>query len=157
MATAGLVTPRPGRAGGPGGVPRRLPALLLLLLAARPALGADLAARPPQEDPLAWSLREDAALAEQARSGAARRRTGTWLAVGGGVALVGSGVWMMVDMGRGLAGAGSNQPSSGPGVLALAGVASALTGALLIWSGGSRRAEAAASWNAAHPEAPVAP
>jgi hypothetical protein len=135
----------------------RLPVLLLLLLSARPALGADLAARPPAEDPLAWALREDAVLSGQARSGAARRRTGTWLAVGGGVAVIGSGIWMVVDMGRGLAGAGSSQSSSGPGVLALAGVASALTGALLIWNGGTRRAEAAASWNAAHPDSPVVP
>jgi hypothetical protein len=130
---------------------------MLLLMAARPALPADLTARPPEADPLAWALREDAALAEQARSGAARRRTGTWLAVGGGVAVIGSGAWLLVDMGRGLAGAGANQPSKGPAVLALAGVATAFTGALLIWNGVSRRDEAAARWNAAHPEAPVVP
>lgn len=145
-----------GEGGGRGGA-ARLPVLLLLLLSARPALGADLAARPPEEDRLAWALREDVALAEQARSGASRRRTGTWLAVGGGAAVIAAGAWLLVDMGRGLAGAGSDQPSQGPGLLALAGVASAVTGGLLIWNGGARRAEAAARWNEAHPEAPVVP
>jgi hypothetical protein len=132
-------------------------ALALLMLAARPASGADLAARPPGEDPLAWALRGDVALAEQARSGGSRRRAGAWLVAGGGAAVIASGAWLVIDMGRGLAGAGSEQPSKGPGLLALAGVASAVTGGLLIWSGGARRDEAAARWNEAHPEAPVVP
>jgi hypothetical protein len=123
---------------------------------------ASLAAEPPPPtsgptDPLAWALREDVALAEKAHTGFGLRRTGALLVAGGYVALpVGLTVWLIGIM----EGLGTGQRSStadvgavisGAALLAMAG------GGICIATGSAERMEAAAQWNARHPERPVQP
>jgi hypothetical protein len=77
--------------------------------------------------------------------------------IGGIAAVAVGGAILLKDLSQGLVGNTETKVSNAVPVLALAGAVAAVVGGGLMGDGSARRAEAAASWNAAHPEAPVVP
>jgi hypothetical protein len=107
---------------------------------------------PAADDPLTAALREDAILAGRARRGYERRRTGAFLVAGGTVALPLGLVWSFSESFM----SDHSGPNAGD-VVAMAALASLVTGAICILSGSAERNSAAEEWTLRHPAHPVAP